>query len=64
MKLFAKLVFPDLVRIISLKNKDDNKFFDVNYELSREVVEYLQDVCIFIETKNQTEKLSGDSELS
>jgi hypothetical protein len=43
--------------IISLKNKDDNKFFDVNYELSRDVVEYLQDVCIFIETKNQTEKL-------
>ena len=54
MKLFAKFVFPDLVRIISLKNKDNDTFFDVNYELSREVVEYLQDACMFIETKNQT----------
>jgi hypothetical protein len=41
MALFAKLVFPDLVRIVSIKNGDGDTFFDVNYELSREVVEYL-----------------------
>ena len=41
MALFAKLVFPDLVRIVSIKNGDGDSFFDVNYELSREVVEYL-----------------------
>ena len=63
-KLFAKLVFPDLVRIISLKNNDNDKYFDVNYELSREVTEYLQDVCTFIETKNQTKKFNDDNDLT
>lgn len=52
--LVAKLVFPDLVRIIYPKINEDKNYFNVNHELSKEVVEYLQDVCLNIESKSQT----------